>query len=189
MLRSRISIQKTKEISRLELLEGRSQKEIAQSANIGKTTVQEIRARAKEIDMDWESIQNVHDPEIVRRLFPRLKEADCPTPDWALVDQELRKKGNTFSLLWLDYKQEHLNDMSYSWFCDHYRDWKKDAGLTMRQHHPAAGKSMFMDFSGLTVPWIDALAGQLHEAEIFVAVLGASNFTFVRAVPGQSSES
>lgn len=181
-------MRKTKEILRLALQEGLSQREIAQSVGIGKTTVQEILARAKEANLDWESIQHVHEPDIVKRLFPRADVPDVSEPDWALVDQEMRKKGNTLALLWLDYKQEHVNGMGYSWFCQHYRGWKKESGLTMRQHHPA-GKRLFVDFSGLTVPWIDALTGQSHEAEIFVAVLGASNFTFVRAVPDQSSES
>lgn len=182
-------MRKTKEILRLALKEGLSQRDIALSTGVGKTTVQEIVSRAKQIGLDWGSVQHVHEPDIVTQLFPRPPGIKMKTDvDWAAMDRELRKKGNTLSLLWLDYKQENPDGMGYSSFCEYYRKWKKSFGLTMRQHHPA-GKRLFVDFSGLKVPWLDMESGELHEAEIFVAVLGASNLTFVRAVKDQSSAS
>lgn len=189
MPRPRISMRKTKEILRLALKEGLSQRDIAVSTGIGKTTVQEILVRAKQIGLEWVSVQHVHEAYIVTQLFPRPAGVKMKTDaDWAVVDRELRKKGNTLSLLWLDYKQENPDGMGYSSFCEYYRKWKRSCGLTMRQHHPA-GKRLFVDFSGLKLPWLDLETGEMNEAEVFVAVLGASSLTFVRAVKDQSSAS
>jgi transposase len=182
-------MRKTKEILRLALNEGLAQREIALSTGVGKTTVQEIVARAKQAGLEWTDLQHVHEPDIVSQLYPRPQGAKVKKDaDWPAIDRELKKKGNTLSLLWLDDKEENPDGMGYSSFCEHYRQWKKSCGLTMRQHHPA-GKRFFVDFSGLTVPWLDLESGEMHEAEIFVAVLGASNLTFVRAVKDQSSAS
>lgn len=118
MPRPRTSMRKTKEILRLALKEGLSQRDIASSTGVGKTTVQEILARAKQLGMEWESVQHIHEPEIVFQLFPRAPGVEVKTDlDWASVDKELRKKGMTITLIWLDYKQENPEGMCYSSFC------------------------------------------------------------------------
>ena len=189
MPRPRISMRKTKEILRLALKQGLAQREIALSTGVSKTTVQEVIARAKANGLEWVHIQHTHEPEIVFRLFPSQPGANVKVDaDWPAIDRELKRKGNTLSLLWLDYKQENPNGMCYSSFCVHFKKWKDSCGLTMRQHHPA-GERLFVDFSGLKLPWLDLETGEMQEAEIFVAVLGASNLTFVRAVKDQSSAS
>lgn len=167
--------------------EGLSQRGIAVST--GKTTIQEILARAKQIGLEWVSVQNVYEAYIVMQLFPRPTGVKMKTnADWAAVDRELRKKGNMLSLLWLDYKQENPDSMGFSSFCEYYRKWKRSCGLTMRQRHPA-GKRLFVDFSGLKLPWLDLETGEMNEAEFFFAVLGASSSTIVRAVRDKSSAS
>lgn len=187
MPRPRTSMRKTKEILRLSLKEGLTQRQIAQSTGVGKTTVQDILARAKDFEWDWDRLADLREHDIVRRLLPTPKHVESkPEPDWVYVHQEMMKKGNTLALLWLDFKQEHPEGFSYSRYCEHYKRWKSKSSLTMRQQHPA-GKKLFVDFSGLCVPWLDMESGELQKAEIFVAVLGASNYTFAKAVANQSS--
>lgn len=182
-------MRKTKEILRLALNEGLTQRQIAQSTGVGKTTVQDILARAKSLELDWERLKDLREYDIVRRLVPAARNPPSRIePDWVYVHQEMMKKGTTLALLWLDFKQEHPEGISYSRYCEHYKRWKQKSSLTMRQQHPA-GKKLFVDFSGLCIPWLDVASGELRDAEIFVAVLGASNFTFAKAVEDQSSRS
>lgn len=182
-------MRKTKEILRLSLKEGLPQRQIAQSTGVGKSTVQDILTKAKDAGMTWEQIGSMREADIVHRLLPAPRIARKKIePDWTYVHQEMMKKGTTLLLLWLDFKQENPEGYSYSRFCDHYKRWKKKSSLTMKQTHPA-GKKLFVDFSGLCVPWLDVETGELRNAEIFVAVLGASNYTFAKAVLDQSSQS
>ena len=110
MPRPRISMRKTKEILRLALKQGLAQREIALSTGVSKTTVQEVIARAKANGLEWVHIQHTHEPEIVFRLFPSQPGANVKVDaDWPAIDRELKRKGNTLSLLWLDYKQENPN--------------------------------------------------------------------------------
>ncbi len=106
-------------------------------------------------------------------------------PDWALVHRELRKAGVTLSLLWEEYRASHPDGYGYSRFCDLYRAWKGKLNPTMRQAH-VAGEKMFVDYAGATVEVIDGLTGEIREAQIFVAVLGASNYTYAEASWTQS---
>lgn len=188
MPRPRISMRKTKEILRLALSEGLTHRQIAQSTGASKSTVQDVLAKARGIGMTWDQLKDLREAAIVGRLLPSRREAAKPAPDWAYVQSELAKKGTTLLLLWLDYKQENPEALSYSRFCQHFRDWKKTSSLSMRQHH-IAGDKLFVDFSGLGVPWLDLETGEIRKAEIFVAVLGASSFTFAVATPDQTSRS
>ena len=187
MPRSRTSMRKTKEILRLALNERLPQRQIAQSTGAGKSTIQGILIKAKAVGLVWEQLQDLSEAEILTRLnLMPTNQKRLPEPDWAAIHQEMMKKGVTLALLWLDFKQEHPEGVTYSPFCAGYRKWRKKKSLTMRQHHPA-GKKLFVDFSGLCVPWLDLESGELRNAEIFVAVLGASNYTFAKAVKDQSS--
>lgn len=135
-------MRKTKEILRLALKEGLAQREIAQSTGVGKTTVQEILARAKQVGLEWDYICQAHEPDIVGHLFPRPPGIKMKTEvDWPSIDRDMKKKGNTVSLLWLDYKQENPEGMGYSSFCNYYMKWKKSCGIPMRQHLKFLDKS------------------------------------------------
>ena len=103
-----------------------------------------------------------------------------PLPDWSHVHEELSRRGVTLLLLWEEYRAEHPDGYGYSRFCDLYRDWRKTISPTMRQTH-AAGEKLFVDFAGDTVPVFDAAIGIERRAHIFVAVLGASNYTYAEA--------
>lgn len=188
MPRPRISMRKTKEILRLALSEGLTQRQIAQSTGVGKTTIQDILVKARAIGMDWEKARDMREAAIVGLLLPSRRESTKPEADWAYVQQEMMKKGTTLLLLWLDFKQEHPEAISYGRFCEHYRAWKKTASLSMRQNH-IAGEKLFVDFSGLGVPWLNLETGEVQTAEIFVSVLGASSYTFAKATLDQTSVS
>ena len=92
----------------------------------------------------------------------------------------MRCRGVTLALLWEEYRGHHPDGYGYSRFCDLYVEWRHGITATMRQTH-AAGEKLFVDFAGDTVPVFDGLTGEVRAAKIFVAVLGASNYTFAQA--------
>ena len=124
-------------------------------------------------------------PPEKHRFWPRTVELGRPEPDWAGVHRELRRKGATLDLLWQEYKGEHPDGYQYSSFCDHYRAWAGHLSLSLRQTH-APGEKLFVDYAGPTVPVTDPLTGEIRQAAIFVAVLGASNYTYCDATWSQT---
>lgn len=105
-------------------------------------------------------------------------------PDWADVHQELKRKGVTLTLLWDEYKRDHPDGYQYTQFCEYYRRFAATLRVTMRQHHKA-GEKLFVDYAGQTVPINDPTTGEIRYAQVFLAVLGASNFTFAEATWSQ----
>ena len=104
------------------------------------------------------------------RALPWWREKD--------VHAELRRRSVTLALMWQDYRGQHPDDgYGYSRFCDLYGDWRRGVTATMRQTH-VAGEKLFVDFAGDTMPVFDAITGEVRETKIFVAVLGASNYTY-----------
>ncbi len=101
-------------------------------------------------------------------------------PTGRCVHQELKRKGVTLFLLWQEYREAHPEGYQYSWFCDHYRAWQGKLDVVMRQDH-RAGEKLFVDYAGQTMPVVDRDTGEIREAQIFVAVLGASNYTYAEA--------
>jgi len=83
-------------------------------------------------------------------------------------------------LLWQEYRAEHAQGYAYSWFCERYSDWRKRISATMRQTH-LAGEKLFVDWAGDTMPVFDPTTGEAHRVRIFVAALGASNYTYAEA--------
>ena len=106
-------------------------------------------------------------------------------PDWPTIHRELRRKDVTLALLWEEYRAAHPDGYGYSRFCELYRRWEGRLAPTMRQHH-VAGERMFVDYAGATLPVIDAATGTVRQAQLFVAALGASNYTFAEATWTQS---
>ena len=178
-------MRKIREVLRLWTA-GRSQRQIAASTGIGQSTVGEYLARARRAGVDASS--DLDDAALERALYPprpTLPDAARSLPDWAAVHRELKRKGVTLFLLWEEYKAAHPEGFQYSWFCEHYRAWAGKLDLVMRQPH-RAGEALFVDYAGHTVPVIDPATGELHEAQVFVAALGASSYTFAEATWTQS---
>ena len=103
-----------------------------------------------------------------------------PVPDWAGVHRDMRRPNVTLALLWDEYHARRADGFGYSWFCEMYRAWAGRLKPTLRQVH-IAGERLFVDFAGHTMEVIDVATGEIHRAEIFVAVLGASSFIYAEA--------
>ena len=116
---------------------------------------------------------------------PDLPAQQRGIPDWANIHGELKRPGVTLFLLWQEYRQAYSDGYQYSWFCEHYRAWQGKLDLVMRQDH-RAGEKLFVDYAGQTVPVIDQTTGEVRQAQIFVAVLGASNYIYAEATWSQS---
>ena len=135
------------------------------------------------IGITWPVPEGMDDGELERWLFtpPTFEEKPArPLPVWTAVHRELKRRGVTLLLLWEEYRAEHADGYGYSRFCDLYRKWCETISPTMRQVHGPAEK-LFVDFAGDTVPVFDAATGVQRLAHVFVAVLGASNYTFAEA--------
>ena len=126
------------------------------------------------------SMRKVH--EILRS--PEEVTRDRPVPDWSEVHRELRRKGVTMALLWQEYKESHPDGYQYSWFCKLYNIWSGKVDLVMRQEH-RAGEKLFIDYAGHTAPIVNRMTGEINQAQIFVAVFGASNSTYAEATMTQ----
>ena len=188
MSQARLFMRKIEEVLRLKYEVGLSHRAIAQSCSVSPSTVSEYVTHAKAAGLSWPLPEGVSAEELDDLLFPRRGPAsgrNIQQPDWAEVHKELRRKSVTLSLLWVEYRQEHPDGYGYSQFCHHYRTWAKQLKPMMRQKHKA-GEKLFVDYAGQTAPVVDPETGEIWQAEIFVAVLGASNYTYVEAHRSQS---
>ena len=184
----RLSMRKIKEVLRLKWGKGMSNRKIAASCGIGRPTVSEYLRRAGEAGVSWPLPVALDDARLERLLFPPPPDLPAQVrgiPDWLVVHQELKQKAVTLFLLWQEYRATHPEGYQYSWFCEHYRGWQGKLDVVMRQDH-RAGEKLFVDYAGQTVPIIDRATGEIREAQIFVAVLGASNYTYAEATWTQS---
>jgi len=145
-------------------------------------------ARARWARLGWPLPDGLGDEQLEALLFPPVPGVplDCrPVPDWAWVHRELRRPNVTLALLWEEHRAAAPDGFGYSWFCDLYREWAGRLKPTLRQVHPA-GERLFVDFAGSTMAVMEGADGEARQAEIFVAVLGASSFTFACAVWSQA---
>ncbi len=175
-------MRRIKDVLRLKAA-GHSRRQIAQSCGIARSTVAEYVRRAEAAGLSWPLPAELDDAELERKLFPppvAISSEQRAVPDWSVVNQEIKRKGVTLQLLWDEYKEANPEGFQYSWFCDHYRRWLGKVDVVMRQDH-RAGEKLFIDYAGQTMPVIDRATGEVVDAQIFVAVLGASNFTYAEA--------
>lgn len=181
MANRRLPMRKLQEIFRLHFEARLSQRQIARSCSASKTTVAEYLSRAQQAGLSWEEIQQLGEVELTRRLYPAVSRPEARAkPDCEWIHQELRRPHVTLQLLWQEYKLNHPDGYQYTQFCDYYHRWKKSLDLSLRQSY-RAGEKMFVDYAGDTVDIIDPETGEKTAAQIFVAVLGASNYTYAEA--------
>ena len=181
-----------KEVLRLKYLGKLSNRNIESLGIASKSAVSNFTARFEKSDLEINEALEMEEQKLLALLFPELKQyqqsrTDKPHPDWNYIHTELSKKSMTRLLLWEEYKEKHPNGYGYTQFKEYYNRYKKQLNPSMRQIH-YAGDKLFVDFSGLTMPIADALTGEVKKAQIFVAVLGASGYTFVHAVMSQNTE-
>jgi len=181
-------MRKLKEVLRLDSL-GLSQHQIARSCSIAQSTVHEYIRAAQAAGVKWPLPEGWDDQQIERKLFPQRPAPEVwrkhPEPDWAQTHEELQTHKNlTLQLVWQEQRESNPDGYGYSRFCDLYRRWLKKLDLVLRQEH-RAGEKMFVDYAGATIPIHDPQTGNVQEAAVFVAVLGASSYTFAEATTGQ----
>lgn len=181
----KLSMRKIKEVLKLHQ-EDVSNREIARRFNISAGSVSNYLSRAKAAGLAWPLTDEWTEEKIYSVLFPSTsKNPTHPLPDFGKIHKELKRKGVTLMLLWYEYQTQNPNGYSYSRYCELYQGFIGKLKPSMRITH-RAGEKLFVDYSGLTVPWVDKATGEVHHAQIFVAVLGASNYTFIEATTDQS---
>lgn len=178
-------MRKIREVLRLKFEQGRGHREIAASCGIGVATVSEYLRRARDSGVGWPEAQQRSDAELEAQLFPKAQypaAVERAAIDFGWVHRELRKTGVTLQLLWSEYVQsvQGREPYQYSQFCALYTAWRSKLDLVMRQVH-RAGEKAFIDYSGKKPAIVDAQTGETREVELYVMVLGASNYTFAEA--------
>jgi transposase len=162
---------------------GQTNRRIARSCHISRPTVSDYLLRFEKAGLEWPAAAALDDATLEQKLFaavPVAPIAGRAVPDWSQVHRELRRKGVTLTLLWHEYKAAHPEGFQYSWFCDQYRAWTRKLDVVMRQEH-RAGEKLFVDYAGQTAEVVDRRTGEIRHAQIFVAVLGASSYTYAEA--------
>jgi transposase len=187
MATERLPMRHIREILRLKWGLKRSHRE-ARSLGISAGAVASVLSRAIAIGLTLEALDGLTDDALEQRLYgPKLAGGVArPLPDPTWIHTELRRAGVTLELLHLEYLQEHPDGYRYSAFCRHYREWLGRQRLSMRHVHKA-GDKLFVDYSGKTPAIVDSLTGVVRPVELFVAVLGASNYTYAEATETQRS--
>src|SRR5665213_3015497 len=164
--------------------DGVSAREIGRLLGVARSTIQDNLKRAAAAELQWPLPEEATDEVLELRLFGRSGVAPGRRwrvePDWAVLARELKRPGVSMMVLWEEYRQAHPGGYGYSRFCDLLRGFERRLSPVMRQHH-VAGDKAFVDYSGKRIGICDPKTGVLHLAEIFVAVLGASNYTFAEA--------
>ncbi|MHC6083244.1 IS21 family transposase [Ralstonia solanacearum] len=188
MLASRITMRQIRNVLRLHLEAGLTYSQIGRALDMPKSTVAKIVVLARVAGIDWGAAQGLDDAPLEARLYqPAVpRSARHLEPDFAYIHQELKRPGVTLQLLWEEYARANAQAYKYTSFCVKYRKWAACLKRSMRQT-PIAGDKLFADYAGQTVPIIDAVTGEIRAAQIFVATLGASNYTYACATERQTA--
>lgn len=183
---SPLSMRKIYEILRLHHELKCTNRAIGRSLNISPGTVSDHLTRARAAGISWPLSEDMTEEALYKKLFLPVAQAEKsrPLPDWDWVHCELRKKAVTLILLWREYREIHPNGLGYTQFCERYKAYVKQITPVMRQVH-RAGEKTFVDYAGMTIPWIEVSTGEIREAQVFVGCLGASQFTFIEATATQ----
>jgi transposase len=143
--------------------------------------------RATAAGLDWAQVDALDERKLETRLYGHAKgvaSAVRPMPDPAYIHAERSRPGVTLALLHLEYLEKHPDGYRYTQYCEIYRQWAKRRRISMRQVH-RAGEKLFVDYSGKKPSVADPKTGEVIEVELFVAVLGASNYTYAEATRTQ----
>lgn len=180
-------MRKIKEVLRLHFEKGLSAREIARSLAIGRGTIRNYLHRVKQVGLSWPLPAEIDEATLEHRLFspfhPVFQEKR-QMPPMEYLHQELKKKGVTLQLLWHEYKEKSPEGYQYSQFCRLYHQWAEKLDPCLRQEY-RAGEKLFVDYAGQTMEITDPQTGEIHPTYMFVATLGASNYTFAEATRSQ----
>ena len=178
----RLPMRKIREALRLRA-DGLSGRRIALSLSLGRATISDYLRRANVTGLAWPLPDDLSDSDLERMLFARTAgdmSGSHPQPDWAYLHRELRRKGVTLALLWEEYRGTYPDGYGYSRFCELYSRWEGKLSPLMRQRHPA-GERLCVDYAGATMDVACPQSGEVRTAQLFIATLGASNYTYVEA--------
>lgn len=180
-----------REVLRLKYESHLSHRQIARALHISVGTVSNYLLLFERCRLEYPLSADLTEAgltDLLESVKPPPKPSSFAQPDFAEIHQQLKRKGVTRQLLWEEYAAAHPdNHYRYTQFCFHYREWRRSLKISLRQTYKA-GEKMFVDYAGQTVPIVDAVTGECREAQIFVAVLGASNYTFAEATRSQKLE-
>lgn len=189
MATKRITMRKIREVLRLHFAAQLSVRKISASTKVSVGAIQKLLTKAKALSLTWPLPDEMDDTVLASQFYPRADTRPSQRfemPDWPQIRKELTGKGITKNLLWEEYTQQYPNRCySYSQFCERYMRWLKKQKRSMRQVHKA-GEKLFVDYAGQTMPIVCNATGEVKFAQIFVAVMGASNYTFCEATWSQS---
>ena len=184
MPQERLSMRKISEILRLKWACGLSNRAIARSCQMSHSTVSEYLKRAEKAGLQWPLPEQISEDELYRRLFPEASQAKNTErkalPDWEQVHKEMKKRNVSLRLLWEEYREENPEGYGYSQYCELYRGYTQKLEPPMRHNHKA-GEKLFVDYAGDSIALTHAETGEVRQAQIFVAVLGASSYTYAEA--------
>jgi transposase len=186
MARKTTSMRHVKDILRLKHINQLSVREVARSCGLPVSTVGDYLQRAEAAGLTWPLPEGMADSELQAKLLDGSTDEATPAkevPPWPQIHEQLRRKGVTLYLLWQEYRQAHPVGFQYSRFCELYQQWAGTLDPVLRQVHEP-GQKLFVDWAGQTVP-IQQPDGTTKPASLFIAVLGASNKTYVEAFGDQ----
>ncbi len=185
-------MRKTKEVLRLRYELRLGHRQIARSCSIGQSTVYDYLKRAEAAGIAWPLPEGWDDERLERALFvypsDQERRPQHPQPDFASIHEQLQRHAHlTLALVWEEYRQARPEGYRYSRFCELYQRWRRRLDVVLRQEHKA-GEKMFVDWAGATIPVHNPSTGQVRQASLFVAVLGASSYTYAEAMRDQQLE-
>ena len=178
-------MRKIKEVLRLKYELDLGQRQIARSCSIGLGTVHDYLARAERAGLKWPLPDDWGEEQLNGALFGGepvcSREPLLTQPDFALVHEQRQKsKHVTLQLLWEEYREANPEGYRYSRFCELYQRWRGTQDVVLRQQYKA-GEKLFVDWAGPTIPIHNRASGEVRQAHLFVAVLGASSYTYAEA--------
>jgi transposase len=189
MTQEPLTVRKIREVLRLHHQAGLSNRAIARTCKVSNSTVGEYLERAEQAGVGWPLPDDLSDAELHRRLFPE-KEKTIPEvrvmPNWEDLHGELAKRGVTLTLLWQEYREQHPDGYGFTQFRVHYQAWNKAHTNTMRLPHKG-GEELELDYAGMTVPITNPETGEVTAAQVFVAALPASSYTYAEIQPARNS--
>jgi transposase len=182
-------MRRIKEVLRLRYELGLGQRQIPRSCSIGQSTVFGYLKRAEAAGLRWPLPDDWDDERLERSLFAygrhQQRSPERAQPDFESIHEQLKRHSNlTLALLWEEYRQAQPDGYRYSRFCELYQRWRRKQEVVLRQEHKA-GEKLFVDWPGDTIPIHDPRGGPTQQAHLFVAVLGASSYTYAEATPDE----
>lgn len=184
----KLQVEKQREVLRLVGDLSLSNRAIGRLAKVSHNTVRALRDQLKQSGETWESLKILDNKMLTARLYSEVKASvnRKVCPQWLHIHEQLQLSDMTLELLWQEYRENEPLGVSYAQFTRLYKAWLNTQKVSMRQIH-LPGDKMFVDFCGRTIPITDPLTGIVSNAQIFVATLGASGYTFATAVSSQTT--